>query len=150
MGEAAVAGTAERRRNIPARDARSIQLRGEVLRTQKERVPTGEVRLRKEVVTEKQHLEVPVEREELVIERTAGSHRGSAGPIGNDKQEIRVPVSEERVHEEKKPVVNEEVHVSKRAVQGTRRVEEDVRHEELRTEREGNVKLRGERDKGAA
>src|SRR6185437_12397281 len=37
---------------------RRIQLRGEVLRTYKERVQRGEVRLRKEIVTEKQNIEV--------------------------------------------------------------------------------------------
>lgn len=47
----------------------NIRLFGEVLRVHKDRVSRGEVRLRKEVHTEMQTVQVPVTREELVIER---------------------------------------------------------------------------------
>jgi uncharacterized protein (TIGR02271 family) len=119
-----------------------IQLRGEVLRTFRERVQRGEVRLRKEVVTENRTVEVPVSREELVIERTAvsGSLAGNAGEIGTD-QEIRVPLSEERARVEKQAVVNEEVRVGKRAVQNTEKVSQDVRHEELRIDKDGDAEV---------
>jgi uncharacterized protein (TIGR02271 family) len=119
-----------------------MQLRGEVLRAYRERVQRGEVTLRREVVTENQTVEVPVTREELVIERTAGSGQpgANAGEIGTDK-EIRVPLSEERARVEKQPVVNEEVRVGKRAVQSTERVSDDVRHEELRVDNDENVKV---------
>jgi uncharacterized protein (TIGR02271 family) len=117
-----------------------IQLRGELLRAHKERVQRGEVRLRKEVVTENQSLNVPVEREELVIERVPGSQSSVSGEIGDDR-EIRVPLSEERVRVDKKPVVNEEVRVGKRQVQRTEQVSDAVRHEELRVDREGDVEV---------
>jgi uncharacterized protein (TIGR02271 family) len=119
-----------------------IQLRGEVLRTFKERVQRGAVRLRKEVVTENKTVEVPVTREELVVERlpVSGQEAANAGEIGSDK-EIRVPLSEERARVEKQPVVNEEVRVGKRAVQKTERVSDDVRHEELRVNKEGDVEV---------
>ena len=45
-----------------------IQLLGEILRVHKERVSRGEVRLRKEVVTEQQNIEVPTTREESAHE----------------------------------------------------------------------------------
>jgi len=115
-----------------------IQLRGEMLRTYKERVQRGEVRLRKEVVSENQQINVPVEREELVIERVPGSQASATGEIGDD-QEIRVPLSEERVRVDKKPVVNEEVRVGKRQVQNTQQVSDTVRHEELRVDKDGDV-----------
>jgi len=114
---------------------RRIQLLGEILRVHKERVGRGEVHLRKEVVTENQNLEVPVSREELVVERVPGQNREAAGgQIGSADKEVRIPLSEERVHVEKKPVVNEEIRVGKREVQSTERVSDQVRHEELRTE----------------
>lgn len=116
-----------------------IQLRGERLRTFKERVQSGEVRLRKEVVTENQRVEVPVTREEIVIERTpASSDARVAGDIGSDS-EIRVPLSEERVRVEKEPVVNEEIRVGKRQVQRAEHVSDQVRHEELRVDKDGDV-----------
>jgi len=121
-----------------------LQLRGELLRTHKERVQRGEVRLRKEVVTENQTINVPVTREELVIERNRPTGETAAsGEIGSDK-EIRVPLSEERVNVEKKPIVNEEVRVGKRQVQDNRKVSGDVRHEELRVDRDGDVEVEGE------
>jgi len=117
-----------------------IQLLGEILRVQKERVSRGEVRLRKEVVTEQQNIEVPTTREELVVERIPGSGREATGAqVGSGEKEIRVPLTEERVRLEKKPVVNEEVQVGKRQVQDTKRVSDQVRHEELRSETEGDV-----------
>lgn len=128
----------------PPQDYR-IQLRGEVLRTYRDRVQRGEVRLRKEVVTENQTVEVPVTREELVIERVPGSQTQgqTTGEIGSDK-EIRVPLSEERARVEKQPVVNEEVRVGKRAVQNTQRVSDNVRHEELRVDKDGDVDVNGQ------
>lgn len=125
---------------------RNIQLVGEVLRVHKDRVQRGEVRLRKEVVTENQNIEVPVTREELVIERVPGQGREADGQIGAGEKEIRVPLSEEQVRVEKKPVVNEEVRVGKRQVQETKRVSDTVRHEELKTEHERDLNDENLRD----
>ena len=71
-------------------------------------------------MTENQNIQVPVTREELVIERGPGSGQVT-GEIGRD-EEIRVPLSEERVRVEKQPVVNEEVRVGKRQVQSNKEV----------------------------
>ena len=115
---------------------RRIQLLSEQLRIRKERVSQGDVRLRKEVHTERKNIEGPVTREELVVEHVPTSERGAAGKqIGRD-QEIRVPLSEERVTVEKEPVVRDEVRVAKRPVQTMENVSDDVRHEELRVEDE--------------
>ena len=112
-----------------------VQLFGEVLRAHKERVNRGEVRVRKDVVTETQTIEVPVTREELVLERVAvsGNTPAPSANIGRG-QEIRVPLSEEKVRLEKEPVLREEVSVGKREVQDVARVSGDVRHEELRVD----------------
>jgi uncharacterized protein (TIGR02271 family) len=117
-----------------------IQLRGEVLRTFRERVQRGEVRLRKEVVTENQTVEVPVTREELVVERVpvSGQRAAEEGEIGGD-HEIRVTLSEEQARMEKEPIVKEEVRVGKRKVQKTEIVSGDVRHEKLRVDKDGDV-----------
>jgi uncharacterized protein (TIGR02271 family) len=112
-----------------------VQLFGEVLRVHKERVNRGEVRLHKDVVTENQTIEVPVTREELVLERVAvsGDTPVPSANIGSG-QEIRVPLAEDRVRVEKVPVVKEEVLVGKRDVADVAKVGEDVRHEELRVD----------------
>jgi uncharacterized protein (TIGR02271 family) len=125
---------------VGSEDVRRIQLRGELLRTYKERVQRGEVRLRKDVVSENKTVQVPVTREELVVERVPASGRTSTGEIGSD-EEIRVPLSEERVRTEKESVVTGEVRVGKRAVQNTETVSDNVRHEELRADKEGDVEI---------
>jgi stress response protein YsnF len=60
-----------------------IQLLGEVLKVHKDRVSRGDAVLRKEVVTENQTIQVPVEREELVVTRkpVSGEETREAGGI---------------------------------------------------------------------
>ena len=57
-------------------------------------------------------------------------------------EEIRIPVREEQVNVEKEAVVKEEVTVGKRVVQDTERVGGEVRKEEVRVERTGDVNMR--------
>jgi uncharacterized protein (TIGR02271 family) len=123
-----------------------IELREEELRAEKERVHAGEVRVRKEVVTEERNLEVPVSREEVVIERRpAAAGRTASGDIEED-EEVRIPVMEEEVRVEKTPVVREEVTLKKRQVQGTEQVSDTVRREEARIDQSGDARIRGETD----
>ncbi len=116
----------------------NIQLRAEELQANKQMVQAGEVQLRKEVVTEEKTIDVPVSREEVVIERHAVDRRPSEGQIGEGGT-IRVPLTEERVNVEKVPVVTEEVSVGKRAVQETQHVSDTVRREEARVDEQGNL-----------
>ncbi|HZA93665.1 MAG TPA: YsnF/AvaK domain-containing protein [Gemmatimonadales bacterium] len=118
-----------------------IELREEELRASKERVKAGEVRVRKEVVTDEKTIDVPVTREEVIVERHPASGRPASGDIGKD-DEIRVPLTEEKVRVEKTPVVKEEITVGKRQVQETERVRDTVRREEARIEESGNPRMR--------
>lgn len=110
-------------------------MREEELLAQKQRVQTGEVEVRKEVITETRTIEVPVSREELVIERHDVNRRASDKPIG-ESETIRIPLSAEQVNIQKRTVVTGEVEVGTRQVQETRQVSGTVRHEELRVEGE--------------
>lgn len=131
----------------PAGEQR-IQLRGELLRAVKERVNRGEVRLRKEVVTENQTINVPVSREEVVVEQVPPSGTSPvSGRIG-EQGEVRIPVTEERVKVSKEPVVTGEVRAQKRTVQDTEQVSDQVRHEEVKVENEGDVNVTDKRKAG--
>jgi len=101
----------------------------------------GEVGIRKEVVSEQQTIDVPVTREEVVIERHPVAPRPSNRPLGED-QTIDIPIHEERVELEKQPVVYEEVQVGARQVQDTERVSGTVRREEAHLERDDDVNVR--------
>jgi len=120
----------------------NIQLREEQLNVNKQAVQTGQVGIRKEVVTEQQSVDVPVSHEEVVIERRAASGQPSDAPIG-EGETYRIPVREEQVTVDKQPVVREEVSLGKRQVQDTQRVSDTVQREEARIEREGDVNVQG-------
>jgi uncharacterized protein (TIGR02271 family) len=138
---AATTGTARR-----TEEGQNIQLKEEQLHAHKTPVKTGEVTVRKEVVTDRKTIDVPVEREEVVIERHPVSGRAASGDI-RAGEEIRIPVKEEKVHVEKDAVVTEEVNVSKRKVKDTEHVAGTVRKEQLKVEREGDVDVRGDTGK---
>jgi uncharacterized protein (TIGR02271 family) len=118
---------------------RMVELKEEHLKANKETVRTGDVTVRKEVHTEQKTLNVPVTREEVVIERHAVNKSGG-GAI--KAEEIRIPTKEERVNVSKEAVVTEEVSVGKRKVQGTETVGGEVKKEELVVETEGKAKVR--------
>lgn len=128
-----------------AKDAfdRTLQLREERLQVDKTPVKTGEVKVRKEVHTDRQTVTVPVEREEVVIERRPGDGRATGDVRA---EEIRIPTREEKVRVSKETVDKGTVHVSKRKVQDTEQVSEELRREELKVETKGDAKVRDRRD----
>ena len=133
------AGTATTSRTVEG--GQTVQVKEEELEARKQPVETGEVKVRKEVHTEHKSMDVPVQREEVVVERHAPTGRGATSDI-KEGEEIRVPVTEEQVAVEKKPVVKEEVTVGKRVVQDTERIGGEVRKVDVRVEREGDVDVR--------
>jgi uncharacterized protein (TIGR02271 family) len=124
------------------RDRGTMELREEQLEPRRESAEVGRVGVGKEIVEEERTIDVPITREEVTVERRPVEARPSDQPVGRDET-IEVPIREEQVEVEKQPVVYQEVEIGKRQVQGTERVTETVRREELRTE--GDVDVRGGR-----
>ncbi len=117
-----------------------VELHEEVLNARTNEVQTGELSLHKEVITETKSIDVPVRREEVVIERHAVSGGAATNAdFGSGEEVIRVPVMEEQVTVEKTPVVTEEISLGKREVTETQHVTDTVRREEARIENQGNV-----------
>jgi uncharacterized protein (TIGR02271 family) len=98
----------------------------EELRYGRREVPVGEVNVRKHVETE--HVKEPVtrSREDVRVERRpiSGDQPGRAD-FGDD--EIRIPLTEEEVVVEKRPVAKEEVVITKERTEDTVIIEEDLR-----------------------
>jgi len=134
-------------RTVSGSGNQKIELREEELHAHTRPVDAGEVRVRKEVTTEHKTIDVPVQHEEVVIERHAASGRASSGDI-RAGEEIRIPVMDEEVVVDKKAVVKEEVSVGKRTVHETERVSGDVRKENVRIDQKGDVDIKGETGKG--
>ena len=114
--------------------------REELLDVDKHTHKAGEARIHKEVHTEHVNMDVPVKREELVIERTE-LHGKSTGPItGNGTSEQRVVLREEEVDVTKKTVAKEAVSVGKRTVTGHEHVGADLKEEEIVVEKDGTAR----------
>ncbi len=110
-------------------DELRIQRSEEELRAGTREREAGALNVRKRVVTERQSIEVPTRREEVTVDRVPVDGETSEAEIGDD--EVRIPVTEEEVVVEKRPVAKEEVRIRKDVVEDTQVVEEDVRKEEV-------------------
>lgn len=125
-----------------ARGADGVTLHEERVNVGTERQETGQARLRKYVVTDTETVEVPVQREEVVLERTPADGR-TGGSIG--EEEVSVTLHEERPVVSKETVATEDVSLGKRTVSETESVTTEVSHEEVdvdgvregRTDRDG-------------
>jgi uncharacterized protein (TIGR02271 family) len=119
----------------------------------KRRQKAGELRIGKEIERQTVRRQVPVEREEAIVERETvdrpvapeEAERHLGGPGG----EIRIPLYGEEVEITKRPVVAERLRIRKRAVEDVREVAAEVRRERARVEGEGAVEERpAGRDEG--
>jgi photosynthetic reaction center H subunit len=111
----------------------------EELRISKRAVEAGEVRVGKHVETE--HVREPVTkyRERVHVDRRPVEPGQAAGDVRIQEDEIRVPVTEEQVVVEKRPVVKEELVISKEREEVTETVDADLRKERFDLEETGRA-----------
>jgi uncharacterized protein (TIGR02271 family) len=109
----------------------------EELRVDKVRRPSGLARLRKHIVTDQVNVTVPVQREELRVEREpiTDANVGAAmrGPELSE-EEHELTLSEEEVVVDKQVVPKERVRLDKDVVTEQRTVDEEVRKEQIEVE----------------
>ena len=118
----------------------SVPLVEEELSAEKRTKEAGRVHLRKEVETERKDISVPVTREQVHVERVpTGGREPRPGEATFQRGDVSVPVREEEVEIRKRPVVREEVRVSKTARQEERVASGEVRKERAEIEEEGDV-----------
>ncbi len=110
-------------------DELRVQRTEEELRAGTRERDAGALNVRKRVVTERERMEVPTRREEVTVDRVPVEGEATEAEIGDD--EVRVPVTEEEVVVEKRPVAKEEIRIRKDVVEETEVVEEDVRKEQI-------------------
>lgn len=116
-----------------------LLLREEELDISKDRIETGAVNLRKEIVEEKKVVDVPLAHEEVIIERRA-INEPSDSPIG-DEETIHIPVSEERVEVGRHTMVTGEISAHKHEVEEMHHVDEILRREEARVDASGDPNI---------
>ena len=105
----------------------------EEIRVQTREREAGEIRVRKRVRTERERLSVPKKRVEVTVERVPveGAVRAGDEAAQIGEEDIMVPVVEEEIVVEKRPVVKEEIRIRKDVVEEVEVVEEDIRREEV-------------------
>lgn len=121
----------------------NIQLKEEQLDVNTHDVTTGEVDIHKHVVNDTKTVEVPVKREEIVIERKPVNAEASEN-ISDDSLEdetITIPLKEEQIDVNKHTVVREEVGIHKKEHEDMKQVTEEVSREELDIDTKGDVRV---------
>jgi uncharacterized protein (TIGR02271 family) len=113
--------------------------------TQRER---GRVRLRKYVTTESQQVTVPVQREEVRVEREpitdANLDAATSGPAISE-EEHEVTLREEEPVVEKRVVPRERVRLDTEAVTDERQVSEEVRKEQIEVDDQDQLRRQDQR-----
>jgi uncharacterized protein (TIGR02271 family) len=120
-----------------ATDDAKLLLRKENLDITKSKVQKGEVEFGKEIIEEQRTVDVPVSREEVVIERRTLNNEASDTPITSEET-MRIPVSEEIVNVNKKTVVTGEISAHKRSIEDTKHIDETLKREEAIINKTGN------------
>jgi uncharacterized protein (TIGR02271 family) len=128
-----------------------VPLAEEIARPQVVAKQVGQVRIRKRVVTEMKTFTLPVRREELEIERLGGrdevvpatARAEGGGPAREgptfEEQTLVIPLYEEVIEFEVKPVLYEEVRITKHVSRKDEEARTTVRREVANVERQGEV-----------
>jgi len=122
-------------------DRESVVVRDEQLNVGTETRESGRVRLRKHSYTDTETVEVPVSREEVVVEREPIDPNAPEA-LRNDGDEEVVVTTHEEVPVVDKTATAEKVTVDKNRVQDTERVSGTVQREDVEVEGEGDADRR--------
>ena len=119
-----------------------LQLLEERLVVNKDRFKAGSVQIGKRVETHQETVSVPLQREEVVIERHAvtDGRPVDGAVLGAATETMTVDLEAERANVSKQAYVTEEVSVGKRAVTETQQVTETVGREVLEVNQQGDVR----------
>ena len=122
-------------------DTISVPVVEEQLRAGVREVEGGTARITKDVISEQQSIDVPVQREEVYITERAVNRPATQADLDMMDREIEVPLREQEVVTSKQAVVTGEVEIRKEAVTETQRVTDTVRREEVHIEDANNPRV---------
>ena len=130
---------------ISAQESQTIKLYEEKLVTSKERHEVSEVTIGKKVETEIQEVEIPVEKEKVVVKTTEVADEKIPVEPGEAMFEegtvAKVKVYEEKANVDVEAFVREEVEVKKEVEKEIAEFKETVRKEELEMTGEENIEI---------
>jgi uncharacterized protein (TIGR02271 family) len=114
----------------------TFDIKEEHLDIAKKLLKTGEVNVYREVFSEEKTFTIPVEREELVIEKKDFTSDSNA-PL----ETILIPLSQEKVEVSKYKVTLEEVSVYKEQIKDIKHIEETLKKEEPKVDVSGSPRI---------
>ena len=119
----------------------TFQIKEEQLNIAKQLMQTGEVKIYRETFSEEKNFTVPVEREDLVIEKIA---LASATLEHKDvpPEIIRIPLNEEQVEFTKRKVALENVSIYKQHIKDIKHIEAILKKEKSKVKMSGTPKIR--------
>jgi uncharacterized protein (TIGR02271 family) len=117
-----------------------FELHEEYLDISKRFIDTGEVTIRKEVITEEKNITISVVREELVIEKRVLDTQFSDKTNSNTSI-IRIPLKEENIEIIKHPVLLQNVKIYRNQWQSYQHIDETLRKEMLKVETSGDANV---------
>ncbi|PRY12356.1 uncharacterized protein (TIGR02271 family) [Pontibacter ummariensis] len=126
-------------------NSEAIPVVEEQLEVEKKTVPTGRVKISKEVNEEDVTVDVPMMHEEVDVERVAVNQYVDSPPpaVRHEGEKMIIPVLREEVVVQKRLLLVEELHVTKRQVQTQESQKATLRKEKVNVER---VDLRNDSD----
>ncbi len=124
----------------------SVPVYEEELTVGKRQEQIGDVHLRKDVVQEQQTVSVPLQHEEVTVERVPVSGQADAATVRDAFQggDIEIPVMGEEAVVGKKVVETEEVRLHKQAVTQDQTVSDTVRRENVTVDADPEKMLKGD------
>ncbi len=124
----------------------SVPVYEEELTVGKRQEQIGDVHLRKDVVQEQQTVSVPLQHEEVTVERVPVSGQADAATVRDAFQggDIEIPVMGEEAVVGKKVVETEEVRLHKQAVTQDQTVSDTVRRENVTVDADPEQMLKGD------
>jgi len=122
------------------KDATKLTLKREELDIAKNRVQKGDVEIGKEIIEEHKKVDVPVKREEVVIERRSLNNEASDSPISSEET-IKIPLSEEKINVGKHTVITGEISARKRETENTEHIDETLKREEAIINKTGDANV---------
>lgn len=96
----------------------------------KKKIPTGEVKIYEELITQEETITVPTTRAELVIKNHKPTQKSE------EPETIRIPIWEERLNIAKQPVMLNDVSVLKRTIRETKHIDTALKKETVNVDRE--------------
>ena len=117
-------------------DGIRIPMKQEYLDIMRNKIPTGDVKIHKEVITEEKTITIPLTREDVVIEsrKTDGNHNNK------NLKTIRIPIWEEKLNITKIPFPLNDISVYKQDIQETKHIHIALKKEIVQVEHsEGKI-----------